>query len=170
MSVFAPGTGGSLKATNLPKALLEAAILLDQAENNRNGANPSLTPKQNITVSVDMGTRVAAVAATIPASFSTNENGAIVVDASDYLGASYSSFTPGTGGDLTSTDRPSALVEVAQKLASAEKAVTPVDDQPNNVTITFEQETQSITISASLPVTTSTDADGSLVVDAVDYL
>lgn len=170
MSVFTPGADGSLKATNLPAALLEAAILLDQAEASRNGANPTLAPRQNITVTADLGTRTAAISATIPAVFSTNNAGAIVVDASDYLGATYSGFTPGTGGQISSTDRPSAFIEVAQALANAEKQVLPVDDQPNNCVISFEQETQSITVSATLPITTSIDADGSLVIDALDYL
>lgn len=168
-STFDPGTGGTLKSTDLPGAFFELARFLDACESARNGANPGITPKQNITVSVDFGTKTAVVAAAIPAAFTIDTAGKLVTDASDYLGTIYSEFKPG-GGSLKSTDAPSALVEMAGLLAAAEKAVTPVDDQPNNIQLVIDQETGAITVSATLPITTSTTAGGDVVIAAVDYL
>lgn len=167
MSVFTPGASG-LDSTTKPAALFEAARLLDASENARNGANPGVAPKQNITVSIDFSTRVAAIAATIPIAFGLDNAGKILVDTIDYLSAPYSTFV--AGGDVKSVDTPSLFVEVAQILAAAEKAVTPVDDQPNNVSITVDAETQSVTVSANLPITTSSTTTGEVVIAAVDYL
>ena len=167
-SVFAPGSGGSLKSTTQPAAFLETASWLDKCENDRNSANPGITPKQNITVSIDLGTKVATIAATIPAAFSVDSTGNLVSNASDYIGATYSVFAGG-GGALKSTDAPSAFVEMAAILAASEKAVVPAEDQPNNIQLTIEQETSSIVVSAVLPITAATAATGEIVIAAVDY-
>ena len=162
-------TGSSLTATHLPAALFEAARLLDAAENSRNAANPGIAAKQNISVTVDFGTRTAAIAATIPATFGVDTAGKLSIDASDYLGAPYSTFTVGSG-QVKSADVVSAFVEVAQYTAAAEKQITPIEDQPNNVQITMDAETTSITINANLPITTSAGTGGEVIIDAVDYL
>lgn len=170
MSVFAPGTGGTLKSVTNPAALFEAARLLDTNENARNMANTGVSPKNNITVSIDFGTRVASLAASIPAVFTLDASGNIVVNAVDYLGSTFSAVTPGVGGDAKGTDSPSLFVEIAQMLAAKEKLVTPVEDQPNNVQIILEAETQAIVITATLPINTAGDASGAVIVSAVDYL
>lgn len=167
-SVFAPGSNGTLKAVTLPSALFEMARVLDAAENSRNGANPGIAPQQRIAVSVDFGTRVAAIAATLPVAFTLDNNGKMVVDASDYLGAPYSEFVPG-GGDLKSVDAPSAFLEVAQLVAANEKS-KPADNQPNNVQISIDAETGTATVTANLPISTSGSTNGSIVISAVDYL
>lgn len=170
MSTFAPGTSGSLKSTTLAGAVFETARLLDAAESARNAANPTLTPKQNITVTADFATRVVAIAATLPIATTLDSTGKAVVDATDYLGSSYSTFAPGTSGDLKSTDAPSAMLEIALKLAAAEKAVSPVDDQPNNIQVELSTETGTATITANLPITVAVDSAGAILLTAVDYL
>jgi hypothetical protein len=167
-STFDPGTSGSLKAVTLPSAMFEVARLLDSAENTRNGANPGLPPKRNLATTVSFDTGTIAVAATIPFVASLDSAGQTVLAPTDYLAAPYSTFVPG-GGDLKSTNVIAAFVELAQLMAAAEKAVTPVEDQPNNVQISTDFETQAITVSCNMPFTTATEADGDVVIRATDY-
>lgn len=165
-SLFTPGTS-SLDSTTLPGALFEAARILDAAENARNGANPGVPAKQNISVTVDFGTRTIGISATLPIQLTQDTSGKMVVDAVDYLGTTYSAFT--AGGDVKSSDAPSAFLEVAQQVAAAEKAILPAEDQPNNVQITVDVEAGNVSIAAAIPCTTSADTDGSVIISAVDY-
>jgi hypothetical protein len=169
MSTFDPGDNGTLKSTQLPAALFEICRALDAAENTRNGANPGLTPRRNISTTVSFDTGTIAVAATIPVTPSIGAGGLIQLAASDYLGAPYSTFVNG-GGDLASDTLPEALLEIANLLAAAEKAVTPAENQPNNVQVQFDLETGSATISANMPFTTAASANGDVTVHAIDYL
>lgn len=169
MSIFDPGDAGTLKSTQLPSALFEICRALDAAENTRNGANPGLTPRRNISTTVSFDTGTIAVAATIPVTPSIGAGGLIQLTASDYLGAPYSDFANG-GGDLASDTLPEALLEMANLLAAAEKAVTPAENQPNNVQVQFDLETGSATISANMPFTTAAAANGDVTVHAIDYL
>ncbi|MBD2489435.1 hypothetical protein [Aulosira sp. FACHB-615] len=169
MSTFDPGDAGTLKSTQLPAALFEICRALDAAENTRNGANPGLTPRRNISTTVSFDTGTIAVAATIPVTPSIGAGGLIQLTASDYLGAPYSNFTNG-GGDLASDTLPEALLEMANLLAAAEKAVTPAENQPNNVQVQFDLETGSATISANMPFTTAAATNGDVTVHAIDYL
>lgn len=169
MSVFDSGTSGTLKSTQLPAALFEVCRALDAAENTRNGANPGLTPRRNISTTVSFDTGLISIAATIPVTPSIGAGGLIQLTASDYLGSPYSTFANG-GGDLTSDTLPEALLEVANLLAAAEKAVTPAENQPNNVQISFDLETGSATISANMPFTTTAADNGDVTVHAIDYL
>lgn len=169
MSTFVTG-GGTLQSTTLPNALFEAARLLDYAETTRNASQPTLAPKQNISTTVDFATKSIAIAATIPATFAPNASGQVVVIASDYLGAPWSSFAPGTNGTLKSANAVAAFVEVAQILSNGEKVVTPIEDQPNNVQVTIDAETATITVSANLPVEIGATEAGVVTLYAVDYL
>lgn len=169
MSIFANGSG-DLTAATKPAALFELAQIVDAAENSRNAANPGIAPKQNMSVTVDFGTRTAAIAATIPAAASSSTSGQPVIAATDYLGSTYSTFDPGTGGDLKSTTVMAAFLEMALILSNAEKAITPVEDQPNNIQVTFDGEAAAYTVSANLPVDTAAGTAGAVVISAVDYL
>jgi hypothetical protein len=160
-------TASTLKSDNMPAALLEAALLVDAAEKARNGANPGVAPKNNLSVTFNSDDGTCLIAATIPADV-TVSSGGIQYAAKDYLGASYTSFT--AGGDVTATNRIAAFVQVAQILSAAEKAVTPIEDQPNNVTVDSSSETGSITVAATLPVSSAIDTNGSVLFTAVDYL
>ncbi|MCC5624452.1 hypothetical protein [Nostoc sp. CHAB 5715] len=96
-------------------------------------------------------------------------NGSIDIVASDYLGSTYSVFVNG-GGDLNSDTLPEALLEIASVLAATEKAVTPTENQPNNVQIQFDIETGNATISANLPFNTAAASNGDVTIHAIDYL
>ncbi len=169
MSVFAPGVAGTLKSVTEPSALFELARALDASENARNGANPGLAPKRNIATTISFDTGTIAIAASLPVATSVVADGSIQLVASDYLGAPYSDFVNG-GGDLTSTNLVRAFAEMAQTLSASEKAVTPVDDQPNNVQVEVDFEAGTLTVSANLPFSTSTTAAGFVVIEASDYL
>ena len=169
MSLFDRGTAGTLKSTQLPAAFFEVARALDAAENARNGANPGLLPRRNLSTTVSFDAGTIAIAATIPVTVSIQTNGSIDITATDYLSGSYSSFIGG-GGDLKSDTLPEALLEISSLLAAEEKTVTPADAQPNNVQIQFDLETGSATITANLPFTTSAASTGDVTIHAIDYL
>jgi len=168
MSIFVNG-GGTLHSTHKPSALLEAAILLDAAENARNGANPGLPPKRNIVTQISFDTGTVSIAATLPITQSL-VGGTPKITITDYLGTTYSTYSPGTAGDTASTTIMGAFVEVAASLSNAEKLVTPIGDQPNNVQVIYDMESEVATITAALPFTYSIATNGDPTVTAVDYL
>lgn len=161
-------TGSSLKSDNLPAAVLEAALLLDSAEKTRNGANPGIQAKNNISINFGSDEGTCTIAATIPVDVTVGSSGAIQYAAKDYLGSTYTTFT--AGGDVTAANRVAAFIQVAQLLSAAEKAVQPVEDQPNNITVESSSENGSITVAANLPVTATIDNSGNVTFAAVDYL
>lgn len=168
MSIFDPGTGGTLKSINIPSAFFELCRAMDAAENARNGANPGLPPQRNISTTVSFDTGTIAVAATIPILATVGTDGVIQLGAVNYLGT-FGEFLPG-GGDLTADTLPEALVEIATLLSNAEKAITPAENQPDNVQVNFDLETGSAIISANLPFTSRSENDGAVTVIAIDYL
>jgi hypothetical protein len=169
VSTFNPGTGGTLKSTNLPAAFFECARALDAAEQDRNGSNPGLLPRRNSVTTVSFDTGTVSVAAALPITAETSIGGTINVVAQDYLGGSFAAFDGG-GGDATSTTIMRALLEIANLLHNAEKAVTPADSQPDNIQITHDLESGIANISANIPFTSAVNPDGSVVVVAIDYL
>ena len=169
MSIFDPGTSESLKSTQVPQAFFEVCRALDAAENARNGANPGLTPRRNLSTTVSFDTGTIAVAATIPIVVSIQSDGTIQVVANDYLGGTYSTFANG-GGDLTSSNLIAAFLETASMLSAAEKAVTPIENQPNNIQIQVDVEAGSATVSGNLPFTTLAASNGDVTIHAIDYL
>ncbi|GAX42445.1 hypothetical protein NIES4075_34460 [Tolypothrix sp. NIES-4075] len=169
MSTFNPGTSGTLKSTQIPSAFFEICRALDAAENTRNGNNPGLPPRRNLSTTVSFDTGTISVAATLPITTSIESDGSIQIHALDYLGSTYSAFNGG-GGDLNSDTLPEALLEAASFLAAVEKAVVPTENQPNNIQIQFDAETGSAVISANLPFTTLAAANGDVTIHAIDYL
>jgi hypothetical protein len=167
MSVIST-TGSSLKSTNQPSAFLEACLLLDGAEKLRNGANTGVAPKNNISVTFSSDEGVAQITATLPASISTTALGAIQYLPKDYLSGTYAVFTP--GGDVTAVNMMEAVSQVASILAASEKAVTPIEDQPNFVQVESSSENGTITITATLPITVATSLNGAVSITAIDYL
>ena len=161
-------TGSSLKSANQPAALLEAALLLDSSEKARNGANPGIAPKNNLSVSISSDEGVAQISLTCPAAVSILTGGGLNYAGTNYLGAGYAVFTP--GGDVTSDTQMEAVIQVASILSATEKLVQPAEDQPNNVQVISDSEAGTITVTASLPITMTIAADGKVQVVAVDYL
>lgn len=79
MSVFTPGTGGTLKSTDLPGALLETAQLTQIAEQGMS------TPKNNVSVSLNSEGTVATITAQLPVTTTVSTDGSIKVVATDYI-------------------------------------------------------------------------------------
>lgn len=169
MSTFDPGIAGTLNSTQIPQAFFEVCRALDAAENSRNGANPGLPARRNLSTTVSFDTGTIAVAATIPITTAIQADGTIKIVASDYLGSTYSAFVHG-GGDLTSTNIVAAFLETASLLSASEKAVVPAENQPNNIQIQFDVEAGSATVSANMPFTTLAATNGDVTVQAIDYL
>jgi hypothetical protein len=161
-------TGSSLNSDTLPAAFLEAALFLDAGEKLRNGANPGITPKSFVTASFSADEGVVTIAASLPVDVTVSADGAVSYTAKDYLGGTYAAFT--AGGAVTATTRMAALVQVAQLLSAAEKAVQPVEDQPNFLQLESSSESGTISINAALPVSSSIDANGNVLFTAIDYL
>ncbi len=76
---------------------------------------------------------------------------------------------PISGNDIKSTHKSAALLEVAMSLQSSELSV-PEETRPNNVSVTFDAETGTAAVTATLPVTFVLDVDGKPVITATDYL
>lgn len=169
MSIFNIGTGGDLLSTNLPGALFEISRLLVAAENVRNAANSGVAAVNNITASLSIDGGVASIAATIPITPTLSASGVPTLTAQNYLGSAYTAFVPGTGADVKSTNTIAAFLEISQLLSAAEKSVTPLENQPNNIQITYDLEASSATISANLPFSTTSNA-GAITINALDYL
>ena len=161
-------TGSSLKSTTLPGAFLEACLFLDSAEKARNGANPGITPKNNVSITFSSDDGTANIAATLPVDVSQLADGGVKYLPKDYLGGTYAAFT--AGGDVTATSRMAAVSQIAQILSAAEKAIQPTEDQPNFIQVDSSSESGTITITAALPITQTIDSAGHITIAALDYL
>jgi hypothetical protein len=161
-------TGSSLKSSTIPAALLEAALFLDAGEKARNGANPGLAPKNSISITISSDDGTVNISASLPCDVTVGAGGTLVYNAKDYLGGTFAAFT--AGGDVTATSRMDAVVQIAQLLSNAEKAVTPVEDQPNFVQVESSSETGTITVTATLPFNAIILPAGTLEVVTLDYL
>lgn len=160
--------GSSLKSTNLPAALFEAALFLDAGEKARNGANPGLAPRNSISITISSDDGTVNISASLPSDVTVGAGGSLVYNAKDYLGGSFAAFT--AGGDVTATTRMDAFVQIAQMLSGAEKAVTPVEDQPNFVQVESSSEAGTITVTATLPFNANILASGTVEIATLDYL
>lgn len=162
MSAFANG-GGTLKSTNKPAALFELATLLNDVER---AASTTDDPIENITMAVDLEARVANISAALPITPSVDGAGNSIITAVNYLPGSV--FNIGAAGDLKKANYPGAFLELALTVAAAEAAVAPTPE--NNVTIAFDLEDRSATVTISLPIVPTIDGTGKMTVSATDYL
>lgn len=162
-------TGSSLSSTTLAGAFVEAARLLNDAEAERNAANPGVAPKNNVSMTADFDGRTLNTTIALPFVQTFDTAGKVVIAASDYLGGTYSAFTVGTG-QAKSTTKMGAVLEIAQILAAAEKAITPETDQPNNIQITYDFEALTANITATTPFTPNVGTAGEITLEALDYV
>lgn len=162
-------TGSDLKSSTLAGAFVEVARLLNRQEKVRNAANTSQSAKNNVTMSADFDTDAYNIAISLPIAESTNTLGQLVSAPTDYLGGTYSAFVPGTG-DAKSTLIQGAVLEIAQKLSAAEKAVTPESDQPTNITVEVSLETRLATITAQIPFVAAFGTAGEVTLAALNYV
>ncbi|PLZ95296.1 hypothetical protein CEN50_22835 [Fischerella thermalis CCMEE 5268] len=158
MATFNPGTG-TLKSTSLEAAAMEAAQILQNAER----ASTVDPQPNNIAVNYFTGDNVVQVRATLPINQSVSASAQAVFVAEDYIGTSFSNG----GGDLTSSTLPAAVLELFQRLQIAEKSAS---SNPNNITITYDTETEIATINAEMPVSFTVSSNGSVSIVAAPYL
>jgi hypothetical protein len=162
-------TGSSLSSDTLSAAFIEAARILNDSESTRNAANPGVAPKNNVSMTADFDGRTLNTTLALPIIQTFDTSGKIIIAAQDYLGSTYSAFTVGTG-QAKSVTKMGAVLEIAQILAAAEKAVTPETDQPNNIQITYDFEAQIANITATTPFTPSIGTLGEITLTALDYV
>jgi hypothetical protein len=167
MSTFVPGSS-QIKSVHTPGAFLEAAIALNKAEITRNQANPTVTPKNNVSIVFNLESGTADVSISLPVLASVTGTGTLQYAPSDYLGSTYSAFT--AGGDVTAVTCQTAVAEIGQILSNLEKLVLPLEDQPNNIQIDASSETSTMTITAKLPITFTISTSGAIDFLATDYL
>jgi hypothetical protein len=161
-------TGSDLDSTTIASAFVEAVRRLNEAEITRNAANPSVTPKNNVTMSAAFDGKAYSIAASLPYVPTLNTSGQYIADVTDYLGSTYSTFTPGTG-TAKSTDLCSLVLEVAQLLSAKEKTVAEAD-RPNNIQISLDDEAGVATITANIPFTAAIGSAGEVTLTALDYV
>ncbi len=158
MAIFDPGTGGTLTSTTVEAAFIEACQLLQDEER----AIEELT--NNIAVNYFTCDNVVQIGGTFPLVQSIDEvTGKPTFSTTEFITTTFANG----GGDLKSTNLPNAVLELAQKLQILEKTQT---DAPNNIQITYNTETELITIAAENPIQFSVNTDGSVKISAFSYL
>lgn len=162
-------TGSGIRSSTKAGAFIEGMRLLNEAEIARNAANPGLTAKNNVSITASFDNKTYAIAASLPIQNTLDATGKMVLDATDYLGSTFSVFVPGTG-QAKSTDLPSLALELSQILSAAEKVITPEADQPNNIQVSYDNESGVATISANIPFVAVIGAAGEVTLTAVDYV
>lgn len=155
---FSP-TGSDLKSTHQAAALKEVAVRLQLLE----AALPVDTNPNNVTIDESFDDLTCTISATLPATFAINAIGHREALPSQYTPAP---FVPGTS-DLKSDTLQEALVEIATMLKQSELAV-PSETRPDNVQVTTDADT--ISISASLPMQVTLNTLGQSVIAVTDYI
>lgn len=80
------------------------------------------------------------------------------------------SFNPGTEGTLHSTTLENAALEIAMLLQTQELNTAKNRNGDNNVSITFNSDAGTISISIDLPIEQSLDSTGQITLKAKEYL
>lgn len=78
-----------------------------------------------------------------------------------------STLAPGT--DIKSVTKPAALLELSHLLQTDELGISE-ENRPNNISITYDADALLVTVSATIPISFSLDANGKPVATASDYL
>lgn len=170
MSAFNPGQNGDLRSEYLPAAVLEMAVLLRKEELKI----PADTRPDNITITSDFNAALLTITATFPITTAVLADGSVNIKASEYLGAFEqdggvtAAFNDG-GGTLNANSKTKAFLEVCQLLQAAELQL-PADTRPDNITISYDTEAGTASVTASLPQNTMVSTTGDIRVSAFDYL
>lgn len=75
-----------------------------------------------------------------------------------------------TGSTLKSSTKPAALLELAHALANAERLASTAELTLNNISIAFDLEGRTASITASLPLSASVTGTGAILVTASNYI
>lgn len=172
LTPFAPGAGGTLKSTSVEAALLEASLLLQEAEEAYalGTPNPLITSPSTIAANFFTGDKTAQIQFVAPITDTTNPtDGSISVAVNAAKTVPLVGFAPGAGGDLKSTGIAGAILELIQKLSVKESLETtaPVNGVQN---LAVDLEAGSVNATIQIPVTIAVTATGSVAIDAAAYL
>lgn len=160
MAIFDPGIS-SLKSRTLEAAAIEASLLLQ----NHELTSTEDTPPNNIAVNYFTGDNTCQITATLPIAFSQSADGQVVISAVDYF--PFPEYSTGDSPDFKAASLPGAVLELFQKIQSAEIAL----GNQNNVTITYDSENLIATITANtLPIEFSVNSEGKSEVTAVEFV
>lgn len=170
MSIFAPGTGGTVKSTTWEALAIETSLLLQNAEEAQNALLTN--PINRVAVNYETGDpKVATVQINMPITLDIDTDGGGKFVAAPFLNPAFP-FTAGAGSDLKSTNLEAAVLEGFYKLQALEKTPPAVGDPipPNNVNVAINTETLTAAITATLPISFAVGADGRPVISATTYL
>lgn len=159
MTVFAPGSGGSLKSTTVEAAFLELVVRAANA--------PRLTTApEDAQIAYQLDSAASAITGTMTIPIETSLTGGLIttnpvpfVDETGYM--------TGTGGDLASSGLIDNLVELAYK-------VNEIPAKPENeiggLDLSADLDAKRVSATFTCPVTISVDSAGKPILTAVDYL
>ncbi|OLP19816.1 hypothetical protein BST81_03540 [Leptolyngbya sp. 'hensonii'] len=165
MATITPGTGGTFKSVTAEGQAIEALIYLQDRENTTT-ANPN--GEDRLDGNFDTDLRTFSGQFRIPASQSINGSGQLVIQAVPYLNGG--AFTPGSDGTFKSTAIEAFVLEVLMYLQVLESTPAKNPNNRNYVTGTFNADTGIYTGSFSLPIAFALAEDGSVKIQAVEYL
>jgi hypothetical protein len=169
---FNPGVGSTIKSTSVEAALLEAALLLQEAESAyaAGAPNPAITSPSTVAVNFFTGDNTTQIQFAVPITDTTDPtDGSVKVAVKSSVMVPVAGFGPGVGGDLKSTDIGGAILELAQKLSGQEalQATAPVNGIQS---IALDLENNALTMTAQLPIVIAITPTGSVAIDAAAYL
>ncbi len=159
MTVFAPGSGGSLKSTTVEAAFLELVVRAANA--------PRLTTApEDASITYQFDSATSAITGSMVVPIETSLTGGLIttnpVPFVDETG-----YTTGSGGDLASSGLIDNLVELSYRVNEI-PAIDP--DAPGGLDLSADLDSKRVTASFVCPVTISVDSSGKPIFTAVDYL
>ena len=159
MTIFAPGTGATLKSTTVESAFLELVTRLSNATRLTDApAEATISYQVSSTDKTLVGTAVIPFASGLSSGL-VSINPTPFVDQTDY--------TTGSGGDLSSSGLVDNFVELMYK-------VNEIPNKPDNTVggldLAVDMDTKLITGAFTLPISITVSSAGIHQVEAVDFL
>lgn len=159
MTVFAPGSGGTLKSTTVEAAFLELVV--------RAASAPRLTTApEDAAIAYQFDSTAGAIVGTMVIPIETSlTSGLITTNPVPFVDES--GYTTGTGGDLASSGLIDNLVELAYRVNEI-PAINA--ENPGGLDLSADLDAKRVTAGFTCPVTISVDSAGKPIFTAVDYL
>lgn len=159
MTVFAPGSGGSLKSTTVEAAFLELVV-------RASSATRLTTAPEDAQIAYQFDSATNAITGTMTIPIESSLTGGLIttnpvpfVDETGYM--------TGTGGDLASSGLIDNLVELAYRVNEI-PAINP--EAIGGLDLSVDLDAKRVAASFTCPVTISVDSAGKPIFTAVDYL
>lgn len=159
MTVFTPGSGGSLKSITVEAAFLELVVRASRA------TRLTTAPEDaQIAYQFDSATNAITGTMTIPIESSLT-GGLITTNPVPFVDET--GYVTGTGGDLASSGLIDNLVELAYRV---NEIPAKSEDEIGGVDLSVDLDAKRVAASFTCPVTISVDSAGKPIFTAVDYL